>query len=491
MARNLREQGYSPDYIRARVMQELNADAERRKEIAEETKAYKTEIKKLIKETEKKALKDGDLLIANAGTMAWNDDLQMWEEHGVSLKEDNTLSQLKQAFREQTRDALKNFTRSTGSLYSGYDKIDNKFMKELDLATIKIASGAFSQDQALRDCVKRLSVDGVAIKYPSGRKYHIDTAARMALRTATSQLAGKITESNLAKTQTDLVYVDAHAGSRPEHALWQGKVYVYNKAKADKYPQYADFYDSTDYGSITGLKGVNCSHNFYPYWEGDPIPEYKEPEPVMINGKEYTYYEATQEQRRQERQIRQSRRELETLKAVSASPEEIQKAQAKLSKQLGDYKQFSFSAGIRAKTERLPIFTETPKESIIIHRNKLKAGIYPTSDEKIQELINGPLSGVRFSAEITYNGRLKTPGRTDMVISPLGQVTVIRCMIGKQYKPGDADIMDSILHEELEIRIARNRSERFRKMAKGGNDTIHPYINSVIDKFFAAKGIER
>lgn len=98
---------------------------------------------------------------------------------------------------------------------------------------------------------------------------------------------------------------------------------------------------------------------------------------------------------------------------------------------------------------------------------------------------------MRFSAEITYNSRLRTPGRTDMAISPLGQVTVTRCMIGKQYKPGDAEIMDSILHEELEIRIARNQSERFRKMAKGGDDTIHPYINSVIDKFFAAKGIER
>lgn len=72
----------------------------------------------------------------------------------------------------------------------------------------------------------------------------------------------------------------------------------------------------------------------------------------MINGKEYTYYEATQEQRRQERQSRQSRRELEALKAIKAPPEEVQKAQAKLSKQLGDYKRFSFSAGIRPKPER-------------------------------------------------------------------------------------------------------------------------------------------
>lgn len=352
MARNMREQGFNTGEIMAQVRQQLNSDPAYILEVAQNTKEYKQEVMALIKEAEAQALAEGDLLMAAAGDMAFNDDFQMWAAHDVQLKPDSTLTQLKEAFSRQTADRLRNLTQSTGMLNMNGVPLLEEYQHEVDLALVKMCSGGFSYGQAVKDCVHGMARNGLCVEYPSGRKYNLDTAARMAVRTASSQLAGRVSEMNLRKTGTALVYVSAHAGARPEHALWQGQVYVYDRTQAAKYPQYADFYASTDYGSVTGLKGVNCSHNFYPYWEGDPVPEFNEPEPVNIDGKEYSYYDATQQQRSMERGIKQTKRELEGLKAIKAPAQDIQQMTAKLSKQIKDYNRFSSAANLRAKPER-------------------------------------------------------------------------------------------------------------------------------------------
>ena len=306
----------------------------------------------LIEETVSQAIIDGDALIAEAGLMSFNDDLQMWQEHGVDLTKDNTLDQLNKAFIKQTMGELENLTRSTGALDVGGVPILNAYRHEMDLATIKVASGAFSFQQAMEDCCHRLGKNGVAVTYPSGRKYSLESATRMCMKTGLSQLSGKITEANMDKTSTSLVYVSAHSGARPEHAEWQGKVYTYKGKPSKKYP---DFVESTGYGTVTGLKGVNCSHEFYPWWEGDEIPEFHEPDPVEIDGRTYTYYEATQKQRQMERSVRNMNREQQAALAAGDNQKATElNAKIKATKQ--DYKAFSQAAGLRAKTERMRTF---------------------------------------------------------------------------------------------------------------------------------------
>ena len=102
------------------------------------------------------------------------------------------------------------------------------------------------------------------------------------------------------------------------------------------------------------MKGVNCTHNFYPYWEGSPIPKFEEPEPVKVNGKEYTRYEATQEQRKMERGIRATKREIEGLKATGYDTNDLTK---KLNSQLREYNQFSKAVDLRPKKNRLNVTT--------------------------------------------------------------------------------------------------------------------------------------
>lgn len=420
MARNMREQGFNTGEILGEVRKKLNGDPEYIKEVAENTKEYKAMVKELIAEAEAQALAEGNDLMAAAGNMAFNYDMEMWEAHNVNLKADNTLTQLQQAFAKQTAGNLRNITQSSGGLTFGYGSVFDEYQRQMDLATIKVCTGTFSYNQAVKDCVKELSKNGLFVEYPSGRRYNIDSAARMCVRTASSQLSGRITEMNMKKTGQALVYVSAHAGARPTHAVWQGQVYLYDKSKRSEYPQYDDFYAATQYGDINGLKGVNCTHEFYPYWEGDPIPEFKEPDPVTINGKEYSYYEATQEQRRMERNIRQSKRELEALKQVDGADKEIGDLTAKLSKQAQDYKAFSFAAGIRAKTERLGIVTN---DSAI--QTAIKNRGYSYGKASGVELLGDKLSKRQNSIikTITEDGKYYKFNKRDISLNDVAAIT--------------------------------------------------------------------
>ena len=353
MAKSMVENGYSAEKIQAEVMKMLRADKNYKMAVAENTAAYKQEVQDIINKTVKEAKAAGNDLVAEAGNMAWNNDLSMWQEHGVDLKKPNSMSQLLLAFQKQTAGELKNLTRTMGfkNTVFGTTGVLNAYQREMDLALLKVATGTFSYDQAVNDCVHRLAQSGLrSIDYANGRSYQLDTAARMSVRTGLSQLSGKIMEENLKSSGQDLVITSQHMGSRPEHVPWQNKVFSYS-GKNKKYP---DFFKETGYGTATGLKGVNCTHDFYPFWEGASVipDDIKEPAPVKINGKEYDYYQVSQQQRKMERGIRATKREIEAQKAIGGDTSELQ---SKLRKQNSDYKQFSAAAGVKVKNNRLRV----------------------------------------------------------------------------------------------------------------------------------------
>lgn len=353
MVKSMTEQGYSAEKIRTDVMKLMRTDKDYQEFVAKNTKEYKAYVQSEIDATLEKAEKAGEMLAEEAGNMAFNNDLSMWEQAGADLKKPNTMSQLMTAFRLQTINELKNLTRTTGfrNTAFGNTSVQNIYQKELDLALLKVASGGFSYDQAVNDCIHRLAQSGLrSIDYANGRSYQLDTASRMSVRTGVSQLSGKITEANIESTGVDLVITSQHVGARDEHIPWQNKVFSYS-GKSEKYP---DFRKETGYGTAGGLKGVNCTHDFHPFWEGiSVIPEdVKEPAPVTVNGKEYTYYQATQKQRQMERNIRAAKREIEAQKAIGGDTKELN---ALLKKQTHDYRMFSNDVGIRPKENRLRV----------------------------------------------------------------------------------------------------------------------------------------
>lgn len=114
----------------------------------------------------------------------------------------------------------------------------------------------------------------------------------------------------------DLMQITAHSGARPEHAKWQGKIVSRSGKKG-----YLSLRD-IGYGEITGFKGINCSHDWHPFYKNSTRTYNNTQlkklanEKVEYNGKEISKYEAQQLQRRMERQIRQDKKDVVGLNAI-------------------------------------------------------------------------------------------------------------------------------------------------------------------------------
>jgi len=349
MAKAMMEAGVSPAKIRSEVMKLMRADAAYRKEVANNTKQYKRDVIHKIRQTEKEAAEMSNMIIAEAGNMAYNKDLSLWHQAGKTLTKNSAFTGIVAAMAKETAMTMRNLTKTTGFKgIHGYMAIENAYVKSLDKAMMKVASGTFSLDQAVNDCVKELSKSGLRkIDYKSGRSYQLDTAARMCVRTGSAKLSGNISMQHCDETGTDLVEVDAHWGARPEHAEWQGKIY----SRSGKNKKYPDF-KVCRYGEVDGLCGINCRHTYYPFWEGISVPNTwpSEPKPVEYNGKEYSYYDATQKQRAMERNVRATKREIEAQRSLGGDTKELE---ARKRKQIAEYHKFSNTVNISPKDNRL------------------------------------------------------------------------------------------------------------------------------------------
>lgn len=358
MAQNMANQGYSPAEIRIQVMQMLNADPKLQAAIAKNTLEYKEFVTTRIEELVEEAKLAGDDLVANAGTMCYNNDLALWHEAGKELN-NTALPQIIEAIQVQTQGAMQNLTQTTALALrdaSGAPiNIMDGYKRFLDKTTLEVATGTFSYDEAVNRMVKEMAKSGIRfVEYNSvnGRRTmtELDVAVRRAVRTGMSQMAGRIMEENVKNSDTDLVITSQHMGSRPEHAEWQNKVF----SLTGKTKGYKTLAEGTGYGTVTGLMGANCGHSFYPYWPGFSIKEepLKEPPPTIVNGREYTYYQATQKQREYERKLRALKREVLIQENSGGKPEDITQLKRQTRALSKEYTSFSNVVGIRTKPNR-------------------------------------------------------------------------------------------------------------------------------------------
>lgn len=83
--------------------------------------------------------------------------------------------------------------------------------------------------------------------------------------------------------------------------------------------------DDIEYGTAIGFKGVNCKHDWRPYYKGSTRTyTYEElekmaNEKVTYNGEKISRYEASQIQRKIERQIRQDKKDIAGLQGILTS----------------------------------------------------------------------------------------------------------------------------------------------------------------------------
>lgn len=273
------------------------------------------------------------------------------------------------AIYEQTKQTLRNITRSMGFLVdAGRTMLPpaKAYQWALDAATLKVESGAISYGQAIKDAVRELASNGLrVVDYESGHRDHVDVAARRAVMTGVSQLCSKYTEQAAEYLETPYYEVSAHAGARDKpgpspwssHKDWQGK--VYSIRAGDIYPS---IYEVCGLGAVDGLEGANCRHRRNVWVEGVSERTYTDEQLDHIDdglgstfeGKTYTAYEATQEQRKVERTIRKLKREKAAYKAAGLHEEE-RAVNIRMRRLNAKYKAFSAAAGLPEQRERMKV----------------------------------------------------------------------------------------------------------------------------------------
>lgn len=274
-------------------------------EIARLTGRSEKELAIMFKEAGVRSLKYDDNLYRIAGFRP------------ISLNLSPSMLSVLEAGYRKTNGLLKNLTLTTAQ------SAQTVFIDALDKSYLQVSSGSMSYDQAIREAVKDIASQGLSmISYPSGRNEQIDVSVRRATLTGVSQTTGNLQMARASELGCDLVQTSAHAGSRPEHEPWQGKVFSLSGAD----PDYPDFVSETDYGSITGLMGINCRHVFFPFFKGISENAYSQADvdemnskTVTLDGKEVSQYEASQVQRGIERKIRDWKRQAGALEAAGLS----------------------------------------------------------------------------------------------------------------------------------------------------------------------------
>lgn len=276
----------------------------------------------------------------------------------IPYEKNKHLNQVINGIAQQSLEDLENVTRSLGFYLDINGKktitpLSQVYTEHLDRACFDIVSGAFDYNSVLRRTVTQLTNSGLrTIDYASGWHNRIDVAARRAVMTGLSQITGKITDYNAKKLGTEYFEVAWHAGVRPTHAVWQGKVWTKEQLVS-----------VCGLGTVTGLLGVNCYHEYYPFfpgisernWTNQWLEEKNQEEnkPKEFQGKEYTVYEAKQRQRQMETAMRAQREKVRALQKGKADQDEILAHKMKYQGQLNEYARFSKKMGLRQERERI------------------------------------------------------------------------------------------------------------------------------------------
>lgn len=296
--------------------------------------------------------------VANWQYVRNNDIYEQVNGHFLPPEENEWMIQISEAIKRQTADELSNLSQSYGfAVMMGGRKVFMPFaayyQNYVDAAIMDILSGGFDYNTVIRRVVTQMVNSGLrTVDYANGHSNRTPVAVRRSVLNGVSQISGKISERNAALLGTDHYEVDWHPGARPDHAVWQGKVYTYNQLIA-----------VCGLGTVTGLHGANCYHDYYPFipgvsernWTDEWLNQQdrEEAKKKTWKGKEYNLYEQTQKQRSMETAMRAQREKVDALKAAKVDADEIAIAKAKYKSQLGEYAQYCKKMGLVEQRERI------------------------------------------------------------------------------------------------------------------------------------------
>ncbi len=268
----------------------------------------------------------------------------------VPLEENKQLQKLISAQIKETAGKCENLTNTMG--FADHDflgrvyylSMTDMYRREMDSAHMKVVTDATDYMTAIRQACNKLAASGVrTIDYESGHSDRIEVAARRALLTSVAHVTHRISEENGEELGADGWEMSAHSGSRPSHAVYQGRQYTQEQYERIIKPLISE---------------PNCRHDVFPIILGVSEPVYTEEElqnidqpPFTYEGRKYTAYEASQQMRKMERAMRKQKDRC--IVADAAGDEDsFTAASIKLRRQKDIYEDFCKAADSYTQYER-------------------------------------------------------------------------------------------------------------------------------------------
>lgn len=322
----------------------------------------KTDIKKAIQDNLNLSDKDMFEMYKKVVKSGYSHNKEVYLKRGfmqVPFEDNIPLQQLISAVAEQTSNELKNISQSLGFAVKqpdgklAFTGAEEFYQQTLDNSIMGISNGFFDYNTAIKKAVATMTNSGLrTVDYAGGWSNRVDVAARRAVMAGLSQLTARINEDNAKALKTDHFEVTWHSGARPEHQVWQGKVYSRQQLET-----------VCGLGTVTGLCGANCYHDYFPFIPGISERTYTDKQLAELNaednrkreyqGKEYTKYEALQRQRRLETAIRAKREEIHLLELAEVSEDDIINARCRYQGALQEYNRFSRAIDLPVQRDRI------------------------------------------------------------------------------------------------------------------------------------------
>lgn len=237
------------------------------------------------------------------------------------------------ALEEQSKDVM-NMVNTNMLTFS-----EQAYVDIITKASTDVLTGNATLYQSLIKVAGEWAETGIpAIIDKAGKAWSTEAYISMVLRATQKNVVNEMQEGRMDDYEIDLVEFSSHAGSRPSHLEFQGKVYS-RSGKSKKYPARS----TTTYGiGADGMiTGIACGHQEYAYVEGISTKRY---EPYNKKESEEVYKES-QKQRYLEREIRRAKKEKAMLEAMKANEEELRELDKRIRQKQAKMREFIDQTG--------------------------------------------------------------------------------------------------------------------------------------------------
>lgn len=276
----------------------------------------------------------------------------------LPFNDNEAIASIVQAQEAVTAGTFRNMAHSTAFRLReangtvSYKTLREAYTQAIDDAILAKQQGFKSWQTATHDVLQPLINSGVrTVEYDSGYSRNIYSAARMNILEGARRLNNEVRAQTGAEFGANGYEISVHTMCAPDHVHIQGKQYSIAA------------YERLNENLKRPIGTLNCGHHIFPVILGVSGTAYDENElaeitrlntdkSCIINGKEYTPYEASQIQRKLENKVRKAELARRTYEAAGDT-ETATRYQNEARKARKLYQNISKQAGIRTQPERM------------------------------------------------------------------------------------------------------------------------------------------